>query len=324
MGSLKWWMVILCIAVVAVIAYFWASRTKEIANVARPQQDVNTTVDMTILGGFTYVHSTANRTYEVAYLNQVKKETCDVPRLHVTLKVINGTITSPSPPPNKTFDLNGAVVTFSGSSPSGTASGNGPGTLSGSDQPTDPDDPTKWEDLKYVPNIFRKFPGSPIASNWRTLPVVNGRVVLTNGTLKGGKPTYPEAVRALWDFKKLNASGAPDFTQAVTNETLYRTTLPGASLTITLTRTTGTTAIVIASNSGHVELSLHGSHPGAPPTLPAGAPDKDFCAFYEILQSPPAVADRLLPHFVPAAAPTGGTVSPLPGPLCGGDFGEQP
>src|SRR5262249_13682541 len=194
-------------------------------------------LDMTILGGFAYVHSNDQHTYEIAYLNAVNNGSCHVEKTEAMLRVLEGTITTastatPISPGSNAFDLDGAVVTFDGPFSTSQATGNGPGPLGGSDHPANPDDPLQWQDLKYVPNVTHAFPGAHLdAATWRTKqlngqPLVNGRVVLTSGNLKATKPTEPAVVRTLWNFKKRGPTGAGNpvvFAQSMTNETLYST-----------------------------------------------------------------------------------------------------
>ena len=329
MRSLKWFLALLVVCVVAVLVYRMRRPpvvtprppTPPVVN-QKVSPDAMIALDMTILGGFTYLHSRASKTFDIVYLNKVENGTCRVPKTKVTLKVLDGTITSPSPPPaTNAFDLDGAVVTFENPS-TGSASGNGPGQLQGNDKPDNPDKSDDWADLKFVPNVFQRFPDSPVDPEWQNLKVVNGRVALSSGKLKAAKPTEPGAVHAIWDFKKLRASGNPVFSQAITNATMYSTSLLGPSLTITLTKGADVTTIVVTPNNRHVQLSLSGIHEGAPGTLPKGAPVEDFCAFYEILKPKPDVAVRLLPHSTQVILHPG--PQPIPGPLCGGDYGDRP
>jgi hypothetical protein len=334
MRFLKWLLALLAICIVALLVYRGRTRvvtptpttttpTPTPPSSREVSPDATIALDMTILGGFTYLHSSGLKTFDIVYLNQVNNGSCQVPKTTVTLKVLDGTITPPLPPPaTNAINLDGAVVTFETPS-TGSASGNGPGPLQVNDKPANPDDPDQWADLKFVPNVFQRFPNNPLDPDWQNLAVVNGRVVLSSGTLKAAKPTDPGAVKVTWDFKKRNASGSPVFSQAITNATKYSTTLHATSLTITLTRGASVKPYVVTPNNHHVQLSLSGEHDGSPDSLQAGAPVEDFCGYYEILKPPPAVADRLLPHSTTSISAPNGPTQPVPGPLCGGDYGDR-
>jgi hypothetical protein len=333
MRSLKWLLALLAVCVLALLVYraitpgvVTPTSTPASTPPSAPRDvspEATISLDMTILGGFTYLHSSGSKTFDVVYLNKVDNGTCQVSKTTVTLKVLDGTITSPSPPPaTNAFDLDGTVVTFENPS-TGSASGNGPGPLQGNDKPGNPDDADQWADLKFVPNVFQRFPNSPVDPDWQNLAVVNGRVVLSSGTLKAAKPTEPGAVHATWDFKKRNANGTPVFSQAITNATIYSTRVAGTSLTITLTKGASVIPVVVTPNNHRVQLSLSGMHEGSPDTLAIGAPVDDFCGYYEILKPPPAVVDRLLPHSTQVITAPNGS-HPVPGPLCGGDYGDRP
>jgi len=326
MRLLKWLIALLAVCIIVVLVYYaTAARSAPPASVAQALTPAATiTLDMTIIGGFTYLYSTQRKVFDVVYLNEVTNGECHVIKTDVRLKVLDGTIASPSPPPaDNSFGLDGAVVTFENPA-TGSATGRGPGDINTQNHPTNPDNQEEWADLKFVPNVFQKFPGHSVDPNWRNLPVVNGHVVLSSGTLKGAKPTDPTAVPEIWDFKKKNAPGPPLFSQAMTNETLYSTKLSGASVTITLTRGANVTTVVVTPNNHHVQLSLTGAHDDAPLNPPAGTPVDDFCGYYELLTPPLAVADRLLPHSTQPVTPPNGPTQPVPGPLCGGDYGGQP
>lgn len=277
------------------------------------------TVDMTILGPFTYVHSSSHQTVDVAFLNDVSAGSCSVMKPKVSLRVLDGTITAPAnPPADKTFPLDGVIVTF-GSATSGSLTQAGPGLVGQGDHPTNPSDNSQWSDMKWVPNLFKNY-STAINPNWAKLPVVNGRVVLNVGKLQGGPPTEPSLRTAIWEFKKSPSTSAV-FSQAMTNGVAYSTSMPGTSVVITLTHKDNTTSTIeIAPNSHHVQLSLVARHDG---DVSEVAPIRHFCAYYQLLSTPPADSDQLLPYFVDPSAPMPRD-RPVPGPMCPGDYAEAP
>jgi hypothetical protein len=195
------------------------------------------------------------------------------------------------------------------------------------DHPDNPDDPGQWYDMKWVPNVFQKYPNS-IDPNWPKSTFVNGYVVLATGSVKAAKPTDLDVVHAMWDFKKSTPDNT-SFSQAITDAVSYSTTLTGPSVVITLTRPdNNVTTIEIAPNNHHVQLSLSAKHSYAPhtDTIPVGTPIPHFCGFYQLMVPPPRDNDQLLPYFVSPqarATPTDVTKNEaFPGPLCPPDYAE--
>lgn len=326
----RWTFGIVVLLVLVGIGTFYLRERRPPTNATATSAEQTITLKMRIFGAFTYVHSNARKDVQIAYLNAVSSGSCAVSKPRVTLRVVKGTITAPSPAPaNKSFDLDGAVVTFALGLPGGLTQ-TGPGIVNSHDHPGNPDDDAQWIDMKWIPNVFAQYVGNPIHPNWSTLPVVNGRVVLTGGSLSGHKPTDPAATHGMWEFKKPQTPSVA-FSQAMTNAVDYDATLHGSVVVINLTRAgNNVIKIDIAPENGEVRLALLSEHLDAPATIPVGTSIHHFCAYYQLLTTPPTDAEQLLPYYAgpqsTATAPPAVTSSnsPIPGPLCPGDYAEAP
>ena len=280
-----------------------------------------TVVEMTVVGGFAYVYE--NQQVEIGFLNR-SAYACDPSVTSTTtvgtiLRVTGGTITSSNPPPTKEFDLQGTVVTFPGMDPNGSVTALGVGRPNAPFKPTNPVPEANWRDLKWVPYVRPSYPGS-LNVNWRTLPVVDGRVVLTEGTIKGGKPSNIGATNGVYRFQR--ASDSVTFDQAITDRTLYKGQLPGTQVVINLIKGGTTTQVVVVPQTAGqpVSLVLEGKHDSGPAT----ATITHQCGFYELLDPVPPVNQRLIPTLLNAVTglpcTTTGTGGCNPGAFCPGEW----
>lgn len=275
-----------------------------------------TRVEMVVKGGFAYVYE--NQQLDIAYLNSTTGP-CTVTQVGHRLRVTDGQITSPNPPATKEFDLQGTVVSFPAMKPDGSVTALGVGRPNTPFHPVNPGSEPSWRDLKWVPYVRPNYSGS-VNENWRTLPVVDGRMVLTDGKITGGQPGDLGATNGMYRFQR--ASDTLTFDQAITDRTLYSVQLPGSQVVINLTKGGTTTQVVIVPpGAGQpVKLALVGLHDNSPAT-PSIA---HFCAFYELMDPVPPMSQRLIPTFInpTTGLPCTGTTTcgPDPGAFCPGEW----
>jgi hypothetical protein len=276
---------------------------------------VMTRLEMVVHGGFAYVYD--NQHLEIAYLNSTTGA-CAVNQLGTVLKVLAGKITSPSPPATMEYDLKGTVVTFPGMDANGSVIALGVGRPNSPFKPTNPGTESNWRDLKWVPYVRPNYSNS-LNENWRTLPLVDGRVVLTDGRITGGAPSDLAATNGMYHFQRTLAGGV-SFDQAITDRTLYSVQLAGSQVVINLTKGSTTTQVVIVPpGAGQpIKLVLQGRHDSSPAT-PTIA---HFCAFYELMDPVPPMNERLIPTFISTATGSGSGSggAPSPGAFCPGDW----
>ena len=277
-----------------------------------------TAVEMTVHGGFAYVHD--NQQLEIGFFNRTAYA-CDTTvtaptQVGTLLSVTSGTITSPNPPSTNQFDLQGTVVTFPGMDASGSVTALGVGRPNAPFHPANPGTEANWRDLKWVPFVRPNYTGS-INANWRTLPIVDGRVVLTDGKITGLKPSDIGATNGVYRFQR--TSDTLTFDQAVTDRTIYKVQLPGTQVVINLTKGGTTTQVVVVPRGAGqpVSLVLAGKHDSAAatPTI------THQCAFYELLDPVPPTNQRFIPTLIDAA--TGVPCLPggcNPGAYCPGEW----
>ena len=278
-----------------------------------------TVLEIVAHGGFAYVYE--DQHLEIAYLTSTTGP-CTVTQLGTTLEVAagGGRITSSNPPADGVFNLQGTVVTFPGMDPSGSVVALGVGRPNAPFHPAHPDVETNWRDLKWVPYVRPNYPGS-INTNWRTLPLIDGRLVLTDGKIVGGGPSDQGATSGMYRFRR--TSDTLTFDQAITDRTKYSVRLPGVQVVVNLTKGGTTTAVTIApSSSGQpVKLELKGKHSSSA----SSATIAHFCAFYELLDPVPPMGERFIPTFIdpatglPCVTGTPGC-QPSPGAFCPGDW----
>ena len=271
-----------------------------------------------IHGGFAYVPTVTEQRVEVAYLKDTNVAGCQVDQLGTELVVDAGTIVEPNPPPGtRTFNLASAVVTFpdleSANIPLNAGRGSRPGP------PYKPSTPNEWDDLKWVPGISPDFPSSSLNPEWRNL--VDGRVVLKGGRIKGLAPSQSAIRNAVFEFRK---GGVAAYQHAITERTEYSVRVPSDRVVMHLSgAASGVTRIVVTppAPGQPVVLRLNGQHSAQTPAeLALGEPVTDFCAFYQLLQPVPPEPDWLIPHFMGDASIPSGGVQPSPGPFCPGDW----
>jgi|SoiMethySBSTD1v2_1073268.scaffolds.fasta_scaffold65995_2 hypothetical protein len=277
-----------------------------------------------ITGGFAYVPDVPKRTLEIAYLNDVElkdatgKVICAVDEIGTDLIVLRGKIVSPaSPPPNRTFDLDGIVVTIPALDNTTTPlTHNRP---IGHPNPAKPANTSQWANLQYVPSLKDFHPNTGIRPTWRS--EVNGRVVLKGGNVVATVPTDPAIEKADFEFKK----GATSFGSfAVTDKIIYTVDVPGTAVELILTRAVGATVgsttlrIEPPAPGKPVKLKLHGLH-GADgiSSFTQGQEVPDFCAFYSLLE--PKQSDMVKMFYNGPPVTVGPAGQPSPGYFCPGD-----
>src|SRR6185436_18623232 len=132
-------------------------------------------------------------------------------------------------------------------------------------------------------------------------------------------PSSPIFKKSHFDFK---ANRVSQFKAAMTDKTIYTVDVPGTNIEIQLSGPAGGfTKLVIQPQGNKVELTLTGLHDMGS-TIPGdGAPLKDFCTFYQLLQPRPAKAEFLVPHYIESRAGAGGAGAlPSPGFFCPGEW----
>jgi hypothetical protein len=319
-GTRRWWLSLAAVGAASTIAC--------------TNPFCNTSLELTAHGGFAYVYDPQTKMVEVAFMKSVDEDGCKVDQVGVELKIDEGKILEPlghSP----TFDVSNSVITLEGADNSGV-------TLIGSGRPTAPFHPadvTKdehWQDVKWVPDTGYPATGGArpaLVSDWRTSKV-NGRMVLTQGIMQAGKPSDGAALLGTWKFHKESDPGGTDskaFEQSISDRVNYRVTLSGKKVVINLSGGSVPRIVVKPSEKrGTVGVMLIGKHPPQTPVeFKVGDPITHFCAFYTLLQNPPAADQRLIPHFggIPSTSTvaknivgSGGGGSPTPGAFCPGDW----
>jgi hypothetical protein len=281
---------------------------------------VQATTPLTILitGGFRYVNSPAEHQLEIAFMKSTTGA-CMVHQLGVELAVKDGEIVVPATPPaSMSFDPGGAVVTIGDNAAE-------PLTVVRSGQPVAPFQPLNpslstdadWTDLKWVPSLDPFYPGNKLNPNWRQM--VDGRVVLTHGTLVAAKPSDDVAVSSVFTFTR--PSDGATFTQALTDRTTYTGQVPGDRVIINMPGArSGITRLEIKPIGGRpVTLLLTGIHDLAAPKLKPGDSINDYCAFYELLTPVPPMNQRMLPKYMgDPSKPLAG--QPSQGAYCPGEI----
>lgn len=349
MNGRKWMLMVVAGVVVAGVVLLIARWYRGGSVVAGP----STKLQIEINGGFAYVAPTGtDNRLEVAYLNDFvqwndansngtmepeeiefddlngngrrdpgEPDTCNVNQIGTQLKVTKGTIITHDPstqplPASREFDLDKAVVKFPA-----LESANIPLTINAPNwpppaaNPLNPDNEAEWADM--VPALLRTHPGKTIDPNWRMM--VNGRVVLPGGSIKATLPSSPLFKKARFDFHK---DHAPQFKAAMTDKTIYTVDVPSATVEILLGgAASGFTRLVIQPQGNRVELMLRGMHDMGSAIPGDGAPLKDFCAFYQLIQPKVPGKEFLVPHYIaPPGGSGGGGGLPTPGFFCPGDW----
>ena len=343
------WLWIL-IVLVAVLAVYWYTRSY-VPGITTTS--ASTKLEITVIGGFAFVPTPADRHLEIAYLNDFilrkdtngngtmepnepvefvdtngngvrdpgERDTCNVDQIGTELKVTRGTISTSEPtslpvPASREFNLDKAVVTFpalEGASLPLTI-GKGPWPPS-PDLPGNPDNEGDWKDM--VPGLREYHSGTTINPNWRKM--VNGRVVLRGGEIKATLPSSPIMKKAHFEFK---ANNVLKFKAAMTDKLIYTADVPAGEIEILLSGAAiGFTRLVIQPQGNKVELTLRGLHASSGQPMP-NMPLHDFCTFYQLLQPMPLPTDFLLPHYIPAQKPPGSGpyAMPSPGFFCDGNW----
>jgi hypothetical protein len=186
-------------------------------------------------GGFAYIHSPAENKLEIAYLKDSGPECAEpVDQLGTDLMVVSGSIVDPPAWPGKLFEVTGAVVSFPDleAGPADLKVNRGPRPVGA---PANPDDATQWYDTKWVAGISSGTPESDYPShsldpNWRSL--VEGRVVLTRGTIRARHPSDYVMQHTTFEFRTPpSATGGmgKQFTQSLTDSTLFTADVPARS-----------------------------------------------------------------------------------------------
>lgn len=313
----------------------------------------STQLEITIIGGFAFVPTLADRRLEIAYLNDWalrtdtdkdgimeageppiyvdrnkngvqdsdEPDTCNVDQIGTEFKITRGSISVSEPtnltvPAAREFDLDKAIVTFPALEAANLPLTINRGTWPPSpNMPPNPDDEAHWKDM--VPSLKDYHAGSTINPNWRNM--VNGRVSLRGGTIKAAVPSSPILKRAHFDFRN---PGGQQFKAATTDKLIYTVDVPAGEVEILLNPPAmGFSRIVIQPQGNRVELTLRGKHGSSAQPAP-GMPLHDFCAFYQLLQPMPPPEQFLLPHYVPAPPLPGNNQAAMPSPgwFCPGDW----
>lgn len=306
-----WWLLLVLLIGVAWMLY---------RNPPAVSQQASTELQIEVYGGFAFVPTPADRQLEIAYLKDTAVTDCTVKQLGTDLMVEEGTIVEPAtPPPSKMFDLAGTVVKFpdleAAKPPLNATRGNRP--TSPPFGPVDPDNPAHWEPLHWVPSLSAEHTTSSLNPRWREL--VNGRVVLHGGRIKGLHPSDVVVKGSLFEFRR---GSTPVFRQAITDRLEYSVRVPSDRVVMLLDGPHPTKKVVITSNPGRpVRLRLLGRHAKSTGgTLPVGAGIEHYCAFYQLMQPIPAPAEWLLPYYVGSATPANAAGQPSPGLFCPGDW----
>lgn len=279
-------------------------------------------------GGFAFVYTPDQHMLEIGFMKGSNTAACTVPQETVSLVVDKGDILEPaSPPADKTFDVAGATITLdSASAATQTLTANGLGKPGDPFHPADVETDDGWKDLQWLANVTANGPSNKIASDWRTR--VNGRMVLTSGTIRAGKPTDTAAAHGTWEFKNSAQPGTVVSKQAISDRAIYTVDLPGPDVVLNLAgAASGVSKIRIRPTTGNkVNVMLMGGHPSsAPAHIPVGARIDHFCSFYLLMDPVPDPAQWLYPHFAGLNAGTplasGSTQAQAnPGFYCPGDM----
>lgn len=301
-----------------------------------------TRLQIEISGGFAYVSPIGSDNHlSIAYLNDWTHsedidsdgdldEVCNVQQMGTELKVIRGTIVASEPtslavPASREFDLDRATVRFPAVEAANQALAIVRDPWTGPPKtPADTEQPAHWKNLKWIPGLKEFHSGKTIHPNWETM--VNGRVEVRGGELIATTPSNPRFKKASLDFRQGTQSKN---NVSATDKTIYTIDIPTASLVggnleIVLTgATSGFTKLVIKPQGNRVELTVTGLHDMTP--IPAsGAPLKDFCTFYQLMQPMPPAKEWLTPYYIAATVAPGQNVpvsgSPSPGFFCPGDW----
>jgi hypothetical protein len=291
----------------------------------------STTLELESNGGFAYLQWPNEM--DIAYLKKIDNAAtgCHVPESRVRLWVVRGKVVAPAATPEqREFDLLHTMVQFADldSSPDPLVINRsaGPRPTAPPFGPVPSTDVMLWKDLKWLPRVYDLYasphvPPSALDTGWASK--VDGHVVLTHGTIEGAHPSDVVVRDALFEFKK-SAGGPVEFTQALTDRTLFKVTIPKPQIVIKLTESTGRVSTIVVQPEAPgqpVKLKMIGLHDEmTPPSIPLGMPVQHFCGFYELLQ--PVPTDQMLPYFAgnPTLSAAYRAGQPSPGPLCPGDF----
>lgn len=294
-----------------------------------------------ISGGFAYIPDPGNQHLHVAYLGNVfvppdtdtnvdgtidanDEPVCNVQQIGTELMVVRGTITDsqPTTPGNRTYNLDGAKVTFQ------DLRGPAPTFVRTLPTPTNVTAPATWTDVQFVPSI-KEFHSnnSRIISSWRNK--VNGFMTLRGGAFVGAVPTDPLVESTYFEFKQ---NGVLKGTSAVTDKIIYTVDVPqdyvdirfsGSKPPYNFTRL----KIEPTAPGMPVKLRLRGLHSmGTAASYANGDEIKDFCAFYSLFRASPTAPEptpmsssarlkMFLVNTTPALASGG---QPSPGFFCDG------
>ena len=306
-----------------------------------------TTLIIEITGGFAYIPDVPKRTFEIAYLkdfilgtdtngndkidpseaeyddlnNNGKRDlgepdSCNVDEIGTELTVLRGKIVSPAAPPaNRTFDLDGTVVTIPALDKTTT-----PLTYTrpiGHPSPPKPTSSNLWSHLQYVPSLKDFHPNTGIRPSWRD--EVDGRVVLKGGSVVATVPTDPAIENADFEFKQ---GTTPRGNFAVTDKIIYTVDVPGTFVELILARSLASTTLRIEppAPGRPVRLKLHGLH-GADgiSSFTKGQEVRDFCAFYSLLEPKQARSNMVRMFYNGPSTNPGPSGQPSPGYFCPGD-----
>jgi hypothetical protein len=307
-----WWLIVI---VVAFVLWFAFCR----GDGARTRMEIESH------GGFAYIPDRPNNLLEIVYLGDLNVEGCEVDQVGTELQVVDGNIVEvvgADIPADKKFSLNGTVVTFPDLESSAltltAVRGNRP-----NGGPGNPNDAAEWADLKWIAGIGPDFPKSSRNPNWKALPVVDGRMTLKGGQLTAAFPSDPAAQTGVFEFKDAASS---KFTQAMTDRTYYTVDVPRNRVVMQLTGSKITRIVVEPRPDRPVQLKLIGLHTkNGGSGVALGAPISHYCAFYQLLDPIPPVAEWLIPHFAgnPTLPPDKAEGQPSPGPYCPGQWGPE-
>ena len=307
------WLLLLLVGIV--VALVWWTTSQE--DSASRSQAGRTTLEIEFDGGFAFVAPPSDNHLEIGFPANPNLPYCNIEPLATHLVIVSGNLVEPSAlPAGGLFDLTGAVVQLPAlESANLPLAANRPPGRPNPNKPKNPDDVKEWESLQWIVNITGEHTATTLNPSWRSL--VNGRVVLRGGTLKGLQPSDVVVSSGMFEFRN---SAGPVFQQAMTDKAHYSVDVPDAHVEMLLEGAkSGLRKIVVApiGAGAPVVLKLMGSHQSTPAELPIGAPVDDFCVFYPLLQPVPNPGDWLKPVYIGKAVEAGPPgASPNPGPFC--------
>lgn len=301
-----------------------------------------TRLEIEMSGGFAYIPSPNDKTLFVAYLNDVlvKEDTdkipstpddvvCDVPQVGTELTVIRGVVDTyqgPMPmPESRTFDLDGAKVTFPGLNvvtkplpiPITTRKPWKPNPLKVPNHSH-----AAWKDLQYVPRIADHdgLKNRKLLTGWQKNKLINGYIALRGGVLEGSTPSDPVAEMARFEFR---VGGVLQETVTATDKTFYIVNVEDDKVEINFndSKLEYKKLVLKPDPKGApvVRLRLRGLHAmNAPPKNNDEL--RDFCAFHALLTPEVKSADYLRIYYKEPPRTSGGAGNPSPGFFCPGDW----